>query len=338
MAPPMRIRIAYLTRSKGGASRWRSGIANPRNPLTTRAIVNRIWQHHFAKPLAGNPNNFGAKGGKPTHPELLDWLAADFVEHEWKIKRMHRLIMTSRAYRQAGAHSEIDKLRGKDPDNQLLAYYEPRRLTSEELRDGLLAVTGELNLELGGLPVMPEINREVALQPRMIQFSIAPAHQSSPTPEQRNRRTVYTYRVRGLADPFLELFNQPNPNSSCEMRDAAAVTPQAFTLLNSDAITDRSIAFAQLLQNQRAGIQGQIELGFQRALGRGLDADEGEKMATYILEMQKYHAKVSPEPVVYPTTITRSFVEEFSGKPFEYKEILPVFELSARFKAIRCKR
>ena len=97
---------------------------------------------------------------------------------------------------------------------------------------------------------MPEINMEVALQPRMIQFSIAPAHQPSRTPEERNRRTIYAYRVRGQADPFLEIMNLPNPNESCELRDSAAVTPQAFTLLNSDVMTDRSIAFALRVQKE----------------------------------------------------------------------------------------
>ena len=124
----------------------------------------------------------------------------------------------------------------------------PRRLTAEELRDAMLLVTGELNPELGGVPVMPEINLEVALQPRMIQFSIAPAYQPSRTPEERNRRSIYAYRVRGQADPFMEVMNLPNPNDSCEARDTAAVSPQAFTLLNSDVMSDRSIALANRIQ------------------------------------------------------------------------------------------
>lgn len=304
-------------------ARW---IADPRNPLTTRSIVNRIWQHHFVQPLARNPNNFGAKGAKPTHPELLDWLAADFVEHGWTLKRLHRLIMTSRAYRQVGNHPQMEELRQRDPDNHLLAYYPPRRLTAEELRDSLLAVTGELNPTLGGLPVMPEINMEVALQPRMIQFSLAPAYQPSPTPEERNRRTIYAYRVRGQADPFLELFNQPNPNDSCEFRDSAAVTPQVFTLLNSDMITDRSIALALRLERESPTLNGQIERAFRLAFGRAPDAIEHERLIAYVREMRQYHETVTPPPVEYPTRITQSLVEEFSGQPFEYEEILPVFE------------
>ncbi|MCB1124037.1 MAG: DUF1553 domain-containing protein, partial [Verrucomicrobiae bacterium] len=244
-------------------ARW---VANPANPLTTRAIVNRIWQHHFGKPIAGNPNNFGAKGGKPTHPELLDWLAAELVEGGWKLKRLHKLIMLSDTYQQSGQHPRLDDLKQADPNNDLLGIFLPRRLTAEELRDGMLAITGELNPEMGGLPIMPEINMEVALQPRMIQFSIAPAHQPSPAPEQRNRRSIYAYRVRGQADPFLELFNQPNPNDSCEMRDSVSISPQAFTLMNSDVVTDRSIALALRLEEESEELKSQVSRAFELAL------------------------------------------------------------------------
>ena len=304
-------------------ARW---IANPNNQLTTRSIVNRIWQYHFGEAIARNPNNFGVKGAKPSHPELLDWLASDFVENGWTMKRMHRLIMTSDAYRAATSHPEMKKLRTVDPDNKLLAYREARRLSAEEMRDTFLATTGELNSEAGGLPIMPEINMEVALQPRMIQFSLAPAYQPSPKPEQRNRRSVYAYRVRGLADPLLEIFNQPNPNDSCEMRDAAAVSPQAFTLLNSDVVTDRSIAFAQRLENEAGDLDARIKAGFALALNRQPDAGELERMKKYVGDMKAYHERVSPSRKTYPTQITRTLIEEFSGEPFDYEEMLPAFE------------
>ncbi len=300
-------------------------ITHPENPLTTRSIVNRVWQQHFGQAIAGNPNNFGVKGKQPTHPELLDWLAADFVENGWTLKRLHRLIMTSEAYQQSSEHPEREYLDADDPDNQLLAYFPTRRLTAEELRDSLLAITGELRTEAGGLPIMPEINMEVALQPRMIQFSLAPAYQPDPTPERRNRRTIYAYRVRGMADPFLELFNQPNPNDSCEDRDSAAVSPQAFTLLNSEQITDRSIAFAKNLIDQASDRETQITQAFQRALGRSPDVVELGRFVSYVEEMVKYHEGVEPKRPTYPTEITRSLVEEFSGDTFEYREILPAF-------------
>ena len=301
-------------------------IAHPKNPLTARSIVNRVWQHHFGKPLAGNPNNFGAKGGKPTHPQLLDWLAADFVEHGWKFKRLHRLIMQSDTYRQSGRHPQAAKLAVSDPENHFLAYRVPRRLSAEELRDSLLKATGELNPAIGGLPVMAEINMEIALQPRMIQFSIAPAYQPSRTPAERNRRTIYAYRVRGQADPFLEIFNQPNPNDSCEERVSESVTPQAFTLLNSDVMSDRAIALALRAEQEAKSLSEQIRRAIQLAYGRVPDKVEAERLEKYVQKMRAYHVAHKPAPVKFPTAITRSLVEELTGQPFEYEEILPVFE------------
>ena len=301
-------------------------IVDPRNPLTARSIVNRVWQHHFGKPLAGNPNNFGSKGAKPTHPGLLDWLAADFMEHGWKLKRLHRMIMFSATYRQSGSHPRLDKLKNENPDNSLFAYHLPRRLTAEEMRDSLLVATGELSHVQGGFPVMPEINMEVALQPRMIQFSLSPAYQPSRTPDERNRRTIYAYRVRGQADPFLELFNQPNPNDSCEERDSAAVTPQAFTLLNSQVMSDRAIALALRAEKESDTLHMQVKRVVQLAFGRVPDKVEWERLEQYVIRMQGYHARHQPEKVEYPKSITRSLVEELTGQPFEYEEILPVFE------------
>lgn len=312
-----------LTGRRLGLAKW---VADPRNPLTTRSIVNRVWQYHFGKPIVSTPNNFGVKGGKPTHPELLDWLTADFVEHGWTLKRMHKLIMTSQTYQMAAQHPQIDKLQNDDPNNDLFAYFPHRRLTAEEMRDAMLSITGELQPTLGGLPIMPEINLEVALQPRMIQFSLAPAYQPSRTPQERNRRSIYAYRVRGQADPFLEVFNQPNPNESCDLRDSASVSPQAFTMMNSDLTTDRSIAFALRLQREAKTPTEQIHRAFQLALGRLPSDSERTRMTKYLADMQTYHRGAKPKAETYPTRITRSLVEEFSGKVFEYEEILPAFE------------
>lgn len=301
-------------------------ITHPKNPLTARSIVNRVWQYHFGKPIAGNPNNFGVKGAKPTHPELLDWLASDFVENGWKLKRLHRMIMQSATYQQSGIHPDRYDLAERDPNNDLFAFFPNRRLTAEELRDGMLYITGEMNPHGGGLPIRPEMNMEVALQPRMIQFSIAPTYLPSRAPEERNRRSIYAYRVRGLADPFLETFNQPNPNDSCENRDAASVSPQAFTLLNSDLVTDRSIAFALRLEKEATTLPEQIQRAFHLTFSRNATEKELAQMTAYVTEMQSYHTNKTPEKRKYPNKITRSLVEEFSGQPFEYQEILPVFE------------
>ena len=301
-------------------------IAHPQNPLMARSIVNRVWQRHFGKPLAGNPNNFGTKGKKPTHPQLLDWIASDFLSNGSTFKRLHKLIMTSKTYRQATRHPQIERLRSIDPENELLAYREPRRLTAEELRDAVLVSTGELNREIGGLPVKPEINMEVALQPRMIQFSLSPAYQPSILPQDRNRRTLYAYRVRGQPDPFLELFNQPNPNDSCEERVSEAVTPQAFALMNSDRMNDRAMALALRIEKEFEGLHLQVKRAVQLAFGRVPQKQEWDRLKNYVLKMQDYHRNHIPAKKEYPTSITRSLVEENTGESFEYKEILPAFE------------
>jgi hypothetical protein len=173
---------------------------------------------------------------------------------------------------------------------------------------------------------MPEINLEVALQPRMIQFSIAPAYQPSRNPEDRNRRSIYAYRVRGQADPFMEVMNLPNPNESCESRDTAAVSPQAFTLLNSDVVSDRSIGLALRVQKEAESLPGQIGRAFRLALGRKPTSQERQAMRQYVTKMVDYHNKHMPEPTTYPTKVTRSLVEEFSGDTFRFEEILPIFE------------
>ncbi|QDV41258.1 Planctomycete cytochrome C [Stieleria neptunia] len=306
-----------------GLAKW---IAHPDNALALRSIVNRIWQYHFGVGLAANANNFGAKGDKPSHPKLLDYLASDFVENGWTIKRLHRMIMLSDAYRRSTVPTDSETLAEVDPNNRLLSHFPRRRLSAEELRDSVLAITGELRHCDGGVPVKPEINMEVALQPRMIQFSLAPSYQPSRKADERNRRTIYAYHVRGMADPFTELFNQPNPNESCELRESASVTPQVFTLLNSAMMTDRSIAFALRLEKERDGLPAQIDRAFRLTFGRAASDDERTQLARYVKEMRTYHESVDPAPVEYPTSITRSLVEEFSGKVFEYEEILPVFE------------
>lgn len=318
--------FALPTTQSGRRLAFAKWVANPANPLSTRTIVNRLWQHHFGTGIVKTANNFGAKGDSPSHPELLDWLTGEFLDGGWKIKRMHKLIMMSDTYRRSTRHSDSEKLATVDPDGRLLARFKPRRLSAEELRDACLSVNGELNRSVGGFPARPEINMEVALQPRMIQFSLAPAYQPSKTPQQRNRRSIYAYRIRGQADPFLEVMNQPNPNDSCELRDSAAVSPQAFTLLNSDVMTDRSIGLALRLEGEAKNLKKQIDLAFNLTVGHSPSAEQLKSMVKYVRSMREYHAETTPEPTTYPTKVVRSLVEEFSGDIFEYDEWLPVFE------------
>ena len=301
-------------------ARW---IASPSNPLTTRSIVNRVWQFHFGMGLAANSNNFGGKGGKPSHPALLDYLAGRLVEQGWSLKTLHREILLSAAYRRS-ADAVSQSVTEVDPDNRLLAKFRRRRLTAEEIRDSLLQITGELVHGEGGVPVFPEINMEVALQPRMIQFSLAPAYQPSAAPDERNRRSVYAYACRGQADPLMELFNQPGPNESCEVRDTASLTPQSLTLLNSDFMLARAAAMSARMDLRKMPLNNGIDAAFVAVLGRHATDAERDRLVDFCRDVSVRRA--GPDASVrYPTQITRTLIEEFSGEPFDYTEILPTF-------------
>ena len=301
-------------------------VTHPENPLTARSIVNRIWQHHFGVGLAGNANNFGKMGKKPTHSELLDWLARNFIDNGWSIKNLHRQIMLSQTYQQSSRHPQYDLVSQIDPQNQLLSYFQPRRLQAEELRDSMLAVSGELNREMGGLPVFPEINQEVALQPRHIMGTIAPAYQPSATPKERHRRTIYAYRSRGLSDPMLSVFNQPSADASCELRTASTVTPQALTLFNSQNSHQRALAMAIRLNQERPKLSEQIKRGIQLAWGRSAEPNEISRGTTFVEQMTNYHQQHLPTPQATPVSVERTMFEEMTGEPFTYTETLDVYQ------------
>src|SRR5207253_8765448 len=155
-----------------------------------------------------------------------------------------------------------------------LASFPPRCLAAEELRDTMLAMTGELNRTLGGPGVFPEINWEVALQPRHIMGSVAPAYQPSPLPRQRHRRTIYAFRYRTLADPMLEVFNRPGSEVSCERREETTITPQVFALFNGAFVHDRALALAVALEQSADQLTGRIERAFRLCYGRPPSAEE----------------------------------------------------------------
>lgn len=301
-------------------------ITNPSNPLTSRSIVNRVWQYHFGKGIAENTNNFGVTGKQPTNPELLDWLAADFVTNDWSVKKLHRLIMNSQVYQRSSRHSEKEQVAQVDPDNKYLSWFEPRRLEAEEIRDAMLFASGELNTELGGFPVRPEMHREQALQPRHVMGSIAPAYQPSATPENRNRRSVYALKLRGLVDPMMEVFNQPMPDLSCERRTASSVTPQVFMLFNDRTVRDRAIAMAERLSNSYPGLGEQISHAIQETLNRPSSQQEIERATEYWHKMVEYHQKNPFPEESYPTKVEREMFEEMTGEIFHFVEELEVYK------------
>lgn len=300
-------------------ARW---IASDQNPLTARVIVNRVWQQHFGRGLVATSNNFGKMGSRPTHPELLDWLATWFMEHGWSVKRLHRLIMTSHAYGQSSEHPEPAKLAAADAKNEGLAVFPARRLDAEELRDAMLAVSGELNGRLGGPPTFPELNWEVALQPRHIMGSVAPAYQPSPKPAERHRRTLYAFHCRTLGDPLLEVFNKPGSDLSCERRDQTTVAPQVFALFNGQAVHDRALAFARRLETLADKPEERVDAAFRLAYGRAADRDERTRCLEHVRRMTEHHRAHPPTKSDVPRRVRREMVEELTGEVFQWEEDL----------------
>ncbi|MEO2012987.1 MAG: PSD1 and planctomycete cytochrome C domain-containing protein [Fuerstiella sp.] len=301
-------------------------LASPRNVLVPRSMTNRIWSYHFGQGIVDTPNNFGAMGGKPSHPELLDYLASRFIESGWSVKQLHRLIMSSTAYRRSTEYKDRERLEEKDPNANTYAAFHHRRLSAEELRDSMLYVSGELNPLVGGLPALPEINMDVALQPRQIMGSFAASYQPARTPEQRNRRSVYAKKARGLLNPMMEVFNQPSPEESCEARQNSTVTPQVFTLFNGQDSLCRSIATALDLLKKNESRKSVVEDLFLRAYGRRPNVAEHSLYLAHWDNMEKRHERLTFEPRSFPREVTRSAVEEMTGTSFEFTERLFGFD------------
>jgi hypothetical protein len=300
-------------------------VANAGNPLTTRAIANRIWLWHFGQPIAGNPNNFGSTGKRPTHPELLDWLAATLVEQHWSFKAMHRLIMNSAAYRRSADHPDTKLLAEKDPLGVSYAAFKPRRLTAEELRDAMLQATGELNLTVGGIPNKPEINLEAALQPRQVMGTFASAWTPNPLPQQRHRRSLYALKLRGLRDPAQEVFNAPAPDFSCERREASTVTPQVFSLFNSQASYARALSLAARAAKETNSDAEALKRCFLLVYGRAASDDELAACLNHWRKMEPVQESMHAVITKPPLEVRRDAVEENTGEKFSFHEKLHAY-------------
>ena len=305
-------------------------IVDKRNPLTARVMVNRVWTWHFGKGLAGNPNNFGATGKLPTHPALLDYLSKWFMDNDWSIKKLNELILTSATYRKSSRHPNPDALDEKDPKRDFYATYIPRRLTAEEFRDAMLAASGELNRQVGGIPCRPDINLEVAMQPRQIMGGTASVYEPDSLPKQRNRRSVYAEKIRGLRDPFLEAFNQPGPDKSCELRETSTVAPQALTLFNAEEVQDRSIALAVRLIKEAgdtaATDEAVVKRAFELALGRLPASHELAACLAHWTQATKEETGKQYEVKKISSTTKRTVMAEKTGEPYDFFEFMPAYE------------
>jgi cytochrome c553 len=261
-------------------------IVNKNNPLTARVMVNRTWQHHFGRGLVPTPDDFGKTGLLPTHPELLDYLAAKFMDEGWSMKRMHRLIMLSAAYRMS-SRATNEKALEIDPDNSLLWRQTMRRLEAEAIRDSVLLVSGELNEKQGGRGFFPRLSREVI------------AGGSRPgdgwdisSSDELNRRSIYAYVKRTMTVPMLDTFDSNNSSLPSGERTTTTVAPQALMLLNDRFMHERARGFAKrIIAQAGADRSKQVTAAYEIALSRRPTQRE-MSIATQYLERQ---AKVAEQ-------------------------------------------
>ncbi|MEQ8847761.1 PSD1 and planctomycete cytochrome C domain-containing protein [Botrimarina sp.] len=243
-------------------------IASPENRLTSRVIANRVWQHHFGRGIVRSANNFGQLGTPPTHPELLDWLAGWLIEHEWRLKPLHRLIVTSSTYRMSSLPS--GQAASVDPANDLFWRYDLRRLTAEQIRDTVLTVSGQLDRSLYGPSVYPKLSDEV------LHTQSVPGKGWDTTPEAAEaakRRSVYIHIKRSLIPPELASFDFPETDTSCEARFNTVQPAQALSLMHGGFLQEQSAALADRVRREGPDdLQGRVEHALGLVLQRPADS------------------------------------------------------------------
>lgn len=255
-------------------ARW---LTRPDNPLTTLVIVNRLWQHHFGRGLVPTASDFGTMGEPPSHPELLDWLATELPRQGWRLKRLHRLLLTSAVYRlasrpistgaekdrAAAALANGKKLWAEDPENRLLGRMRRQRLDGEAIRDAMLAAANRLQQRSGGPGIRPPLPAELVHVLLKDQWPVTPDR------ADHDRRSIYLFVRRNLRYPLFEVFDRPDTNASCPQRSRSTIAPQALFLLNSDFSLAAARSLAQLATTQvGADVNERIRVCYQRTLGR----------------------------------------------------------------------
>jgi len=251
---------ARTTLRRTHLARW---ITDPRNPLTPRVIVNRLWQHHFGQGLCRNPDNLGFNGPQPSSRGLLDFLAADLVAGGWRLKSLHRSIVTSATYRQASVHPDEAALAERDPGNALLWRADRRRLDAESLRDAILAVAGDLDARIGGPSFKAPIDAEALEGLSMKGNAWAPS-----PPEECRRRSLYLYTKRGLIVPLMTTFDMCDTTVPTGKRDVSVVALQALSLLNNGWVRGEAEACAGRVLAAAAAPEARVDEAWRRILGR----------------------------------------------------------------------
>lgn len=265
-------------------------IASPENPLTARVMVNRIWQWHFGRGLVRTPNDFGLQGDRPTHPKLLDWLASEFIDQGWSIKRMHRLILLSNAYRMSSGRADEQSPHpalSADPRNDLFWRFDMRRLRAEEIRDSILAVNGSLNREtMYGPSMYPEIPEAVLAGQSM------PGHNwHTSRPDEQDRRSIYIHVKRSLTVPLLAAFDVPETEFTCPARFATTQPTQALGMLNSEFLNRQARVFADDMSNRAGDTAARVRLVLERTLQRPPHEREIDRGVELIESLQRDHGQ-----------------------------------------------
>ncbi|MEZ6136383.1 MAG: PSD1 and planctomycete cytochrome C domain-containing protein [Pirellulaceae bacterium] len=248
--------------------------------LIARVMVNRVWQGHFGSGLVSTSNDFGKNGSGPSHPELLEYLSGSFIDSGWQLKALHRTIMLSATYRQSSRPMDANLAQEIDPSNRLISFFSQRRLSGEELRDAMLAVSGKLNLKMGGESIMLPVEQEL-----IEQLYNPAAWVVNPEPEQHARRSIYLFAKRNLRLPFMEVFDQPAAQTSCAVREQSTHARQALELLNGQMTNELAESFAQRLRDQAGSDPGRIvETAFQLAVSRQPTSREFELACNFLQE------------------------------------------------------
>ncbi|MBM3739647.1 MAG: DUF1553 domain-containing protein, partial [Acidobacteria bacterium] len=268
--PPADAKSSYRRRN---FAEW---VASPANPLTARVMVNRIWQRHFGEGIVSTPSNFGKTGAPPTHPELLDFLASEFVKSGWSIKAMHRLMMKSAAYQMAS--DDIEANHKTDAANRYVWRMPRQRLDIETIRDNMLAVPGTLDRTVGGPAVLPYID------PALFASSSKRTWHGKPDDDRTTwRRSLYVFSKRTIRYPMFESFDQPDMITSCARRNSSVTAPQALLLMNNSMVRLHAGQFADRLRREAPGdASKQVDRAFELALARGPTASERDRALTFV--------------------------------------------------------
>jgi hypothetical protein len=281
---------------------WARQLTDGRHPLTSRVFVNRVWMHLFGRGLVATPGDFGISGERPSHPALLDWLAQDFMDHGWDQKRLHRMILTSKTYRQSSARRQDLELR--DPENRLLGRMTLRRLDVEEIRDAVLSVAGQLDERLGGPSVPVTLNAEgkVVSGVRLGRHGIRSGVDSA-SGSASSRRSVFIQVQRKLPLNMLATFDQPDMNPNCEVRRPSTVATQSLWFLNDSELIQRSTDLARLLSTLHSDAALQIDEIFLRLFAQRATAEERQACLEFLKVQTEHFASLagpadlnSPDP------------------------------------------